>query len=156
MADYTAAEASKLEKWSITLQKLNFGTAFRLVQTTLTTAVANLATETAKVLALKSGIADVASHDYSGGNTKWTLSTAEKLCPYILTTNAGTGTAVAEFGAKATIGNKVIEVRNSSGQTVTFKPSDATGISVATGKSARLLFSATDADFIRLTPDTTF
>lgn len=143
MADYTEIEAAKLNKYHPNLKKLGFGTAFRLVQTTLTTAVSNIATETAKVLALKSGVADVATHNYAGAHADWTLSTAEKLCPIVIATNADTA-ANAIFGTAAVCTGKWIIFTNGTSYTITAKPSNASGVAIPTGETAILYGNGSD------------
>ena len=46
-------------------------------------------------------------------------------------------------------------VRNGSGYAITIKKSAGTGISVANGKTAKVIYSDEAADYIRLTADAT-
>jgi hypothetical protein len=90
------------------------------------------------------------AHDYSAGHADWTLSATEKLSATLICTNADAGAnIIAPAEARRYI------VRNASGQAITIKKSGGTGIAVANGKTAEVVYSATAGDYIRVTADAT-
>lgn len=90
------------------------------------------------------------AHDYSAGHADWTLSAAEKLSATLICTNADAGAnIIAPAEARRYI------VRNASGQAITIKKTGGTGVAVANGKTAEVIYSATAGDYIRVTADAT-
>jgi hypothetical protein len=139
----SAAEAVKVNRATPAAKRNSVGTIIQGLQTVQDA-------EVIKTTALKSGIFDVATHDYAGAAVTWVLSAAEQLCPIVSVSNAN-GAVIATFGTKASCLGKVIIVKNTSGQALTVKPSDATGVVIASAKQAILFGDG--ADFIRVTAD---
>lgn len=90
------------------------------------------------------------AHNYAAGHADWTLSAAEKLSATLICTNADAGAnIIAPAEARRYI------VRNASGHAITIKKSGGTGVTVANGKTAEVIYSATAGDYIRVTADVT-
>ena len=81
------------------------------------------------------------SHDYAGANAAWTLSAAEARGGSFSTTNAAVGATTAVVPAGFV---KLFHVKNTSGQTVTYKYTASTGVAVATDKQAVLFGDGTE------------
>jgi len=89
----------------------------------------------------------VAAHDYGAAHADWTLSATEKLALKLTCTNAS---QAANIVAPAE-NRSGYTVYNNSGFAITIKASGQTGIAIANGKYARVVFNGTDYE--RLTPD---
>ena len=85
-------------------------------------------------------------HNFATLAVSWTLSTDEALCLYLSGTNAN---AACTINGPAT-GGKVFFFRNGTGQAVQFKSSAGTGVSITNAKSAWLLYSTANADYIKM------
>ena len=81
----------------------------------------------------------------------WTLSATEMICNLLITSSGSGG---ANIIAPAAPGREYV-VRNAGDGTVTIKKSAGTGVSIASGKTATVRYSATAADYIRITADAT-
>lgn len=86
----------------------------------------------------------VAVHDYGAAAADWVLSTNEALATMLVCINAG---GAAKIIAPAAEGKMYI-IRNESGQTITIKTASSTGVTVANGKTATVIFYNTD--FIKI------
>lgn len=89
----------------------------------------------------------VASHDYLGAAADWVLNTDEQKCLMLTGTNAGGAVNIIALDAPGVLH----AVNNLSGQTITIKKSGGTGVAIATGKTAIVMYNGTD--YIRLTAD---
>lgn len=91
----------------------------------------------------------VASHNFATTATKWTLSSDEALCFFLIASNAN---GAATIDAPDVAGTMFV-LRNGSGQSLTLMKSGGTGIAVANAKSALLYHNGTD--YVRATADQT-
>lgn len=89
-----------------------------------------------------------AAVDFNNGHADYTLNDTEQKSLLLIATNADAGAAIIAPAA-----NKMYILRNASGQTVTLKKSAGTGISVANGKTAVLVYDG--SDYVRVTADAT-
>lgn len=96
----------------------------------------------------------IASKDWGTASGDWTLSATEKVAALIYVYNAGGATNIV---APAETG-RVYTVFNNSGQNVTIKKSGGTGITIANGKVASVMYFQSHAtnDYMRVTADQTF
>jgi len=90
-------------------------------------------------------------HDYTA-HEDWTLSTTEATY-LLLVTSSGDGTDSNIVVYPTPSDGKLYVVRNGSVQNNIIKPSGGTGITIASGKTASVIFWGTD--FIRVTADAT-
>jgi hypothetical protein len=90
-------------------------------------------------------------HDYTA-HADWTLSTTEATY-LLLVTSSGDGTNSNIIAYPTPSNGKLYVVRNGSKQNNIIKPSGGTGITIASGKTASVIFWGTD--FIRVTADAT-
>ena len=90
-------------------------------------------------------------HDYTA-HEDWTLSTTEATY-LLLVTSSGDGTNSNIVVYPTPSNGKLYVVRNGSVQNNIIKPSGGTGITIASGKTASVIFWGTD--FIRVTADAT-
>jgi hypothetical protein len=90
-------------------------------------------------------------HDYTA-HEDWTLSTTEATY-LLLVTSSGDGTDSNIVVYPTPSNGKLYVVRNGSVQNNIIKPSGGTGITIASGKTASVIFWGTD--FIRVTADAT-
>ena len=86
----------------------------------------------------------VVTHDYGASAADWVLDSNESKATMLVCTNAG---GAAKIIAPATEGKMYI-VKNNSGQTITIKTASSTGVMVANGKTATVVYY--DTDFIKL------
>lgn len=84
-----------------------------------------------------------ARHDYGAAATAWTLTTDEANAEVLVCTNAG---GAADIIAPAIV--RAYTVVNASGQNITIKKSGGTGVTLGTGKSARVIYNGTDYAFV--------
>lgn len=101
-----------------------------LTNKTLTSPTVTTPTITTPVITNPSIQWSIASHDYGGATTDWTLSSTEKIAGIIFATGAS--------GAANIIGpaeNRIYYVINKSGGVITFKKSGATGCTIADGSA---------------------
>jgi len=90
-------------------------------------------------------------HDYTA-HEDWTLSTTEATY-LLLVTSSGDGTDSNIVVYPTPSNGQLYVVRNGSVQNNVIKPSGGTGITIASGKTASVIFWGTD--FIRVTADAT-
>jgi len=86
-------------------------------------------------------VAAAVSHNYGGAAVAWTMTAAEAAGTLFTVTNAN-GAADAVF--PAAVPGKSFTVTNTSGHAITFKVAGQAGSSVANGKKAIFVMSATD------------
>ena len=104
-------------------------------------------TLTSPVITSPDVIQAIASHDYAAAAADWTLTAAEKKCGIIIVTNAN---AAVNAIATPTAG-KVYIIKNTSGQALTFKAAEQTGVAIASTKKAIVMGNGTD--FERISAD---
>ncbi len=85
-------------------------------------------------------------------STNWTLSKAESLCNMLSLTASGSGDSVIVPTAYLRTGDVKI-VRNASDAEVTIKKYGGTGVAVAAGKTAIVIYNG--SDYVRVTADAT-
>lgn len=90
-----------------------------------------------------------ASHDYSAGNTDWSMTIGDSACGYISTTNAGNATNAI---LPSCVAGKFYDLYNTSGANVTLKVTGQTGAVVATAKHGLFVCNGTDVLQIYATP----
>ncbi len=93
-------------------------------------------------------------HNFATSASSWTLSSDEALCLYLIGSNAANSACTVQVGSSPTDGT-IYVVRNASGQNMTLHSAGGTGITVATAKTAILIYSSGAADFYRVTADQT-
>lgn len=86
--------------------------------------------------------------DFAGAHADYTLDTAERKSLFLSVTNAD---AAANIIAPAA--NRMYIIKNASGQAITIKKTGGTGVAIANGKTAVVVYGG--ADYIRVTPDST-
>jgi hypothetical protein len=91
-----------------------------------------------------------AAVDFADGHADYTLSATEKLASLLVVTSANQAANI--IGPAE---NRQYVVRNASGQAITVKKTDGTGIAVADGKTAVVRYSSSVADYVRVTADAT-
>lgn len=89
-----------------------------------------------------------AAIDFASGHADHTLTTTEKKAALLVVTNADQAANI--IGPAE---NRKYVVRNASGQAITIKKTGATGVAVANGKTAVVMYSSTAADYVRVTAD---
>jgi hypothetical protein len=89
----------------------------------------------------------ISSHDYAAGAADWELSAAEAKSSIITATNANDACAIVATPDSG----KVYWIKNGTGQALTIKAAEQTGVTIANGKTAAVYGNATD--FVRLTAD---
>ena len=82
----------------------------------------------------------------------WTLSASEAQKPLLIVTS---GVSTQTILTPTVSDGKVYVVRNATAVTLTIKKSGGTGISIASGKTAIVIYNSTYADYYRLTADQT-
>lgn len=82
----------------------------------------------------------VAERNYGAAAADWVLSTNESFATTLVCLNAG---GAAKIIAPAMEG-KLYVIRNASGQSITIKTASSTGVTVANGKTATVIFYGTD------------
>ncbi len=85
-------------------------------------------------------------------STNWTLTKAQALCTFVKMTACGCGDSAIVPTAYLKTGDMKI-VRNETDDSVTFKAYGQTGVSIASGKTAILIYDGTD--YRRVTADAT-
>jgi hypothetical protein len=86
----------------------------------------------------------IITHDYAAAAADWVLDANEGKATMLICTNAG---GAARIIAPACDG-KMYVIRNTSGQTITIKTASSTGVTVANGKTATVIF--TGNNFIKI------
>jgi hypothetical protein len=85
-----------------------------------------------------------ASHDYAAAAADWVLTSNEAKAKFLSCTNAGGAAKIIAPGVEG----KIYFIKNASGQTLTVKTSSSTGITIANGKTATVIYFGTD--FIKI------
>ncbi len=91
-----------------------------------------------------------AAVDFASGHADYTLSSTEKKARLLVAASADQAANI--IGPAE---NRQYVLRNASGQTITIKKSGGTGVAVANGKTAVVMYSSTVADYVRVTADAT-
>lgn len=86
--------------------------------------------------------------DFAGAHADYTLDTTERKSLFLSVTNAD---AAANIIAPAA--NRMYIVKNASGQAITVKKTGGTGVAIANGKTAIVVYGG--SDYIRATADST-
>ncbi len=92
----------------------------------------------------------VSTHDFESASVAWTLSATEKESRFLYVSAAADGAVI--IGPSET--GRIYTLYNNSGQAITLKKSGGTGISIANGKVATLIYATND--YVRVTADQTF
>ena len=88
----------------------------------------------------------------AGTTNSITLDSSQSASSYYTVTNAGSGATTINFPVMHN--GITFGVFNNSGQSVTFKVTGKTGVAVANGKRAFLVYDKVAADIARMSPDT--
>lgn len=97
----------------------------------------------------------VASKDWGSATGTWTLSTTEQRAKVLyMKSCGGTGSSIVAPSEEG----RIYTVFNHCGYTVTIKKSGGTGVSIANGKVASVMYftSSATTDYMRITADQTF
>jgi hypothetical protein len=94
----------------------------------------------------------VKAHSYANGHADWTLDETENKAGVLVVTLAD---QAANIIADGSMDGRKFWLRNVSGAAITLKVSGGTGIAVANGKTALLMYLASAGDYVRLTADQT-
>jgi hypothetical protein len=82
----------------------------------------------------------IISHDYAASAVDWVLTTNESKATMLTTTNAGGAAKIIALP----IDGKMYVIKNTSGQTITIKTASSTGVTIATTKTATVIYTGTD------------
>lgn len=91
-----------------------------------------------------------AAVDFASGHADHTLSATEKKAKLLVVTNADQAANI--IGPAE---NRQYVLRNASGAAITIKKTGGTGVAVANGKTAVVMYSSVAADYVRVTADAT-
>lgn len=91
-----------------------------------------------------------AAVNFSAGHADYTLSSTEKKATLLVVSNADQAANI--IGPAE---NRQYVLRNASGQAITIKKTAGTGVAVANGKTAVVMYSSVAADYVRVTADAT-
>jgi hypothetical protein len=91
-----------------------------------------------------------ASIDFANGHSDHTLTTTEKKAKLLVVIQADQAANI--IGPAE---NRKYVVRNESGAAITIKKTAGTGVAIANGKTAVVMYSSIAADYVRVTADAT-
>ncbi len=105
--------------------------------------------ETAPAYVAKNIMRRATIHNFATAAASWTLSADELLCEYLATTNANGAATIQATGSDGL----TFVFRNGSGQNNTFHSGAGTGVTVATGVTAKIYYDSTIGDYLRISTD---